>query len=79
MAFKYTFILYEQFFSDLLYPDNDSQSSSSSSKRKEEASSEPAAKKKQKNPPKQMPSWFEDFIKEEKGQQRTRERGNEKI
>lgn len=47
MAFKYTFILYVHFFSDLLYPDNDSQSSSLSSKRKEEASPEPAAKKKQ--------------------------------
>lgn len=49
MAFKYTFILYVHFFSDLLYPDNDSQSSSLSSKRKEEASPEPAAKKEAKN------------------------------
>lgn len=61
-------------FSDLLYPDNDSQSSSSSSKRKEEATPEPVAKKKQKE--KQMPNWFDEYIKEEKD---NREREGEEI
>lgn len=68
MTFKYTFILYVHFFSDLLYPDNDSQSSSLSSKRREEATPEQQQKKNQ------MPSWFEEYIKEEKD-----EREREKI